>query len=88
MEMAISSDDWEHHVVNPLLHEMHCGDDEYFNAQDVSDFLHFCLTKMTKIEKEFAICTALCGEPRVTFQFHPTTPFPPSKRRPSFPECV
>lgn len=37
MEMAISSEDWEHHVVNPLLQDMHCGgDDEYFNAQDVS----------------------------------------------------
>lgn len=36
MEMAMSSEDWEHHVVNPLLQDMHCGDEEYFNAQEVS----------------------------------------------------
>lgn len=36
MEMACVNDDWEHHVVNPLLQDMNCGDDEYFNAQDVS----------------------------------------------------
>lgn len=34
--MACVSDDWEHHVVNPMLQDMHCGDEEYFNAQDVS----------------------------------------------------
>jgi hypothetical protein len=36
MEMAMSSEDWEHHVVNPLLQDMHCGDEEYFNPQEVS----------------------------------------------------
>lgn len=36
MEMACVNDDWEHHVVNPLLQDMNCGDDEYFNSQDVS----------------------------------------------------
>lgn len=36
MEMACVGDDWEHHVVNPLLQDMHCGDEEYFNTQDVS----------------------------------------------------
>lgn len=36
MEMACVNDDWEHHVVNPLLQDMNCGDDEYFSAQDVS----------------------------------------------------
>jgi hypothetical protein len=37
MEMACVNDDWEHHVVNPLLQDMHCGDDDgYFNTQDVS----------------------------------------------------
>lgn len=42
MEMACVNDDWDHHVVvNPLLQDMHCGDDEYFNAQDVSQFWTF-----------------------------------------------
>lgn len=33
---CINNDDWEHHVVNPLLQDMHCGDEEYFGTQDVS----------------------------------------------------
>jgi len=41
MEMACVSDDWEHHVVNPLLQDMSCGDEEYFNAQEVSQTLFF-----------------------------------------------
>lgn len=40
--MACVSDDWEHHVVNPMLQDMHCGDEEYFNAQDVSYKVFFC----------------------------------------------
>ncbi|CRL00308.1 CLUMA_CG013581, isoform A [Clunio marinus] len=35
MEMACVNDDWERHMVNPLLQDMNCGDDEYFNTQDV-----------------------------------------------------
>lgn len=35
--MACLNDDWEHHVVvNPILQDLHCGDEEYFATQDVS----------------------------------------------------
>lgn len=35
--MACINDDWEHHVVvNPILQDLHCGDEEYFATQDVS----------------------------------------------------
>lgn len=36
MEIPGVNEDWEHHVVNPLLQDMHCGDEDYFSAQDVS----------------------------------------------------
>jgi hypothetical protein len=49
------NDDWEHHVVNPLLQDMHCGDEEYFNTQDVSvnlNFKFFIIHLHTKMKKK------------------------------------
>lgn len=60
----MSSEDWEHHVVNPLLQDMHCGDEEYFNPQEVSlnikktmKLFHFISIFFNKLfNLLFAIC--------------------------------
>lgn len=62
--MSCINDDWEHQVgVNPLLQDMHCGEEYFTTTQDVSfrifyyfiySIIHFCV--LPNLKFKFSTC--------------------------------